>query len=95
MGDITSSCTFEEVVPAQGMKYHDLIITAPATADSTDTITFTVAKYGTVVGVQAYNQTDDTIETYAIALSTGIYTITVGTGTNKARVYIVRMRRLQ
>jgi hypothetical protein len=92
---VNANCTFERVVPALGFqKYYDLVITTDATVDSTDTITFLKSTYGTVVGMQAYNVTDDTIETYAIGLSSDTYTITAGTGANKARVYILKMRRL-
>lgn len=94
MADITVDCIFDRTVPALGFaKYYDLVITTPATADANDTLTFTAAQYGTVIGVQAYEQTGNVLEAYAIALSTGTYTITCGTGTNKVRMYVVKLRR--
>jgi hypothetical protein len=92
MADITTGCTFIKMIPAVGQsKYYTLVIEAPATADANDTIAFYKSVWGKVVSGLAYNVTDDTVETLAIALSTDTYTITLGTGTNKARGYVFTM----
>lgn len=92
MGAITTSCTFTKVIPAVGFhKYYTLVIEAPATADANDTITLLKSVWGTVVGGHAVEETSGISEALSIALSTDTYTITVGTGTNKARGYVLTM----
>jgi hypothetical protein len=92
MGDITTSCTFTKMVPAVGLsKYYMLVIEAPSTADANDTITFKKSVWGTVVGGSAIEVTTGSVESLAIVLSSDDYTITVGTGTNKARGYCLVM----
>jgi hypothetical protein len=90
--DITSTCTFTKVVPAVGFaKYYTLVIETPATADANDTIVFYKSVWGTVVGGSAVNETTGVAEALSIALSTDTYTITLGTGTDKARGYTLTM----
>lgn len=94
VAEVTSSCTFTKVVPALGLaKYYTLVITAPATVDSGDTITFLKSVYGTVVGGHAVEVTSGTSEALSIALVTDTYTITIGTGTDKARGYVLTMAK--
>jgi hypothetical protein len=94
MGDITADCTFTKLIPAIGLATHYvLVIDVPATADANDTIVFLKSVYGTVVGGSAIEATSGVPETLGIALSTNTYTITVGTGTNKARGYTLTMKK--
>lgn len=94
MGDISTSCTYTKMAEAIGFaKYYWLVIEAPATADSGDTIAFESTKYGTFMGGFAGEVTSGSEETFAIALSSTTYTITVGTGSNKARCYALLMKK--
>ena len=94
MTAITTACTFDKVYSAIGFsKYYTLIIRTPATADSTNTIVFSLLGYGTVVGGTAFDVTGGVDETFAIALSGDNYTITVGTGDNLTRAYVLTMIR--
>ena len=91
--EVTTSCTFTKVIPAIGLAdYYTLVIDAPTTTDSGDTITFLKSVWGTVVGGTAFEKTSGVIEALAIALSTDTYTITIGTGSNKGRGYILTMK---
>ncbi len=90
--EVTTSCTFLKVIPAVGFaKYYTLVIETPATVDQNDTITFLKSVWGTVVGGSAVNKTTGVAEALSIALSTDTYTITCGTGTDKARGYTLTM----
>lgn len=94
MTAITTTCTFERTVPALGFsKYYTLIITTPATADATNTILFLKSVYGTVVGGTAMDVDGGVIEALGIALSSDTYTITVGTGDNLTRCYVLTVLR--
>ena len=92
--EVTTACTFTKVIPAVGLaKYYTLVIETPATTDANDTITFLKSVWGTVVGGSAVNETTGVAEALVIALSTDTYTITCGTGTDKARGYTLTMMR--
>jgi hypothetical protein len=92
--EVTTSCTFTKVVPALGLaKYYTLVIEAPATVDANDTIVFLKSVWGTVVGGHAVEVTSGASEALVIALSTDTYTITIGTGTDKARGYVLTMKK--
>ena len=92
VAEVTSSCTFTKVVPAIGCaQYYTLVIEAPASTDANDTITFLRSVWGTVIGGTAVNKTTGVKEALSIALSTDTYTITCGTGTDKARGYTLTM----
>jgi hypothetical protein len=94
MTAITTTCTFDKVYDAVGFsKYYTLIIQTPATADATNTIVFSLLKYGTVVGGTAFDVTGGVVETLGIALSGDNWTITVGTGDNLIRAYVLTMLR--
>ena len=93
VAEVTSDCTFTKVGPALGQsKYYTLMIDAPNTVDSGDTIVFLKSVWGTVVGGHAVEVTSGKSEALAIALSTDTYTITIGTGSNKARGYVLTMK---
>ena len=93
VSDITADCKFTKGVFALGLStYHTLLIEAPATADVGDTIVFLKSVWGTVVGGSAIEITSGVPETLGIALSTDTYTITIGTGTDKARGYVLTMK---
>ena len=95
MANITSSCTFKEAVPQMGLKI--IKVETPATADTSDTLTLTLADYGlkSIEAVQGFvhTTTDSVIveEAPTTAVSGGVLTITIGgsTVTNKKRVYII------
>ena len=94
MTAITTSCTFDLVYDSIGFsKYYTLIIQTPATADATNTIVFSLLKYGTVVGGTGFDVTNGAIEALGIALSGYNWTITVGTGDNAIRSYVLTMLR--
>jgi len=94
MTAITTDCTFTKVYDSLGFcKYYILVIEAPATADATNTIVFAAATYGTLVGGTGFDVTNGAIEALSIALSGGNYTITVGTGDDAARGYVLTMLR--
>ena len=92
--NITTNCTFTKVSPALGFgTYYTLIIEAPATADSGDTIVFYLSVWGTVIGGTAFEATSGKLEALSMALSSDTYTITLGTGTNKARGYVLTIKK--
>lgn len=94
MTAITTTCTFDKVTDSLGFsKYYTLIITTPATADATNTITFLKSVYGTVVGGTGFDVDGGKIEALGIALSSDTYTITLGTGDNLTRAYVLTMAR--
>jgi len=94
MTAITTSCTYDKVYDSVGFsKYYTLIIRTPATADATNTIVFSLLKYGTVVGGTAFDVTGGVVEDLGIALSGDSWTITVGTGDNLIRSYVLTMLR--
>lgn len=93
VAEVTTDCTFTKVGPALGQsKYYTLVITAPATVDSGDTIVFLKSVWGTVVGGSAMEVTSGKSEALSIALATDTYTITCGTGTDKLRGYVLMMK---
>lgn len=94
MTAITTDCTFTKVYESIGFcKYYTLVIVTPATADATNTIVFSSTIYGTVVGGTGFDITAGAIEALGIALSGTNYTITVGTGDDAARGYVLTMLR--
>jgi len=94
VSEITAACTFTEMVPALGLaKHRTLVIETPATANSGDTITFLKSVRGTVIGGTGFDATNGVIETLGIALAGDTYTVTVGTGSNAARGYVLTMAR--
>jgi hypothetical protein len=94
MTAITTDCTFVKVSDSLGFsKYYTLVIEAPATADATNTIVFLKSVYGTVVGGTGFDITGGKIEALGIALSSDTYTITLGTGDNLARGYVLMMKK--
>ena len=94
MTAITTTCTFDKVYSAIGFsKYYTLIIRTPATANATNTIVFSLLGYGTVVGGTGFDVTGGVSEALGIALSGDNYTITLGTGDNLIRAYVLTMIR--
>jgi hypothetical protein len=82
------------MVPSLGFSSnYILVIETPATADATNTILFSLAEYGTVVGGTGFDVTTGSIEALGIALSGDTYTITVGTGDDAARAYVLTMMK--
>ena len=95
MGDISSSVTITEAVPAQGAKL--IVVETPTTTDTGDTIDITLSNYGcdTFLGIFGNEHTTEesvvTTEAPTTAVSSGVLTIRVGgsSDSNEKRVYWV------
>jgi len=95
MADLTATGTFVSLVPHLG--FGKLIVETPATADAADTIVITLGSYGIsrLLGVtEHYHDTSESavqnmtgVNKSATAVSSGVLTITLGTGTDKKRVF--------
>jgi len=96
MGDISTDCTFE-LTGIIGHSYYELIVSAPATTDTGDTIPITLSKYGATkikhIRGFSHTTTDSVVvaEQPTTAISAGVLTITVGGTLNsdKKRFYKV------
>lgn len=86
--------TVTEISPALGVKM--ILVTAPATADDTDTVAIDLSTYGCSTFIAILGQTHSTTGSVVIteapttAVSGTTLTITIGGSTdNKARAFIV------